>query len=449
MTLLLSLGAINKLTGEYVYPKIANKKGLYICPECNKDLILCQGEIRVYHFRHKIDSINPCNHYSNPTESQIHKDAKLLMKTLLEKKIKISFIRNCCSCQKNEEYEIMKMTETSKIELEYRFYYDGKKILDKTEIDKEYEKEFEFLSKPIEKKQFNKDFEIKKKENYETAKIPESPKTASQGQLICNFFSRRQPRHHEYLKIADVAYINDTNIIYIFEICHTSKTSSINRPEPWFEIDAKTLIKIANDNSLTLLEIPCIRCEKCDVCIQKFKIKELKILEKTSKIRDHINDILGSCESIVCKCFHRFNKDKREHAKRCPISLGIVKYTFHRHTDTYSDYLHNNKIIALFNEQFGNFRAVIGGYKGEIHVYIFDKSTHDENVVWLFKILKDTMWNHIEDLIWKYKISYYGTESRYIIYDLIQFSKTNISLYGDLEYAVSKKSISKLQELGN
>jgi len=443
MTQLLSLGAINKLTGEYVYPKIANKKDLYICPECNKDLILCQGEIRIYHFRHKIDSINPCNHYSNPTESQIHKDAKLLMKTLLEKKIKISFIRNCFSCQKNEEYEIMKMTETSKIELEYRFYYDGKKILDKTEIDKEYEKKFEYLLKPIEKKQFNKDFEIKKKENYETAKIPESPKTASHGcQLICNFFSRRQLRHHEYLKIADVAYINDTNIIYIFEICHTSKTSSINRPEPWFEIDAKTLIKIANDNSLTLLEIPCIRCEKCDVCIQKIKIKELKILEKTFKIREHINDILGSREPIVCKCLKHLNshslkiyKDKREHHEDCPISLGIVKYTFDRHTVTYNDYQHNNKIIELFNEQLGNFRAVIGGYKGVIHVYIFDKSTHDENVVRLFEILKDTMWNHIKVLIWKYKISYYGTESRYIIYDLIQFSKTNISLYGDLEYA--------------
>jgi competence CoiA-like predicted nuclease len=74
MSQLLSLGAINKLTGEYVYPKIANKKDEYICPECNKDLILVQGKIRVHHFRHKVDSINPCHHYSKPTESQIHKN---------------------------------------------------------------------------------------------------------------------------------------------------------------------------------------------------------------------------------------------------------------------------------------------------------------------------------------------------------------------------------------
>ena len=37
----LSLGAVNKHTGEYVYPKIANRKDKYVCPECNKDLTLC------------------------------------------------------------------------------------------------------------------------------------------------------------------------------------------------------------------------------------------------------------------------------------------------------------------------------------------------------------------------------------------------------------------------
>ena len=79
MTHLLSLGAINKQTGEYIYPKIANKKDEYICPDCNKDLIFCHGDIRAYYFRHKVDSVNPCHHYSNPSESQIHKDAKILL----------------------------------------------------------------------------------------------------------------------------------------------------------------------------------------------------------------------------------------------------------------------------------------------------------------------------------------------------------------------------------
>jgi hypothetical protein len=207
MTHALSLGSINKLTGEYVYPKIANKKDEYICPECNKDLILCQGKIKVHHFRHKIDSVNPCCHYSNPTETQIHKDAKLLLKKLLERKISISFSRNCCCCKKNEEFEIPEITETSVIQLEYRFEYNG-------------------------------------------------------------------------VKIADVAYIDDNEIIYIFEICNTHKTCSENRPEPWFEIHAETLIKIANananDDTLTSLQIPCIRCEKCEDCIEKEKYSIIK-----------------------------------------------------------------------------------------------------------------------------------------------------------------------------
>ena len=41
-----ALGAIDKITKGYVYPKIANKKDEYICPECDKDLILCKGKTR-------------------------------------------------------------------------------------------------------------------------------------------------------------------------------------------------------------------------------------------------------------------------------------------------------------------------------------------------------------------------------------------------------------------
>ena len=203
MSQLLNLGAINKFTGEYVYPKIANKKDEYICPECNKDLILCQGEIRVHHFRHKVDNINPCHYYSNPTETQIHKDAKFLLKNLLERKNPISFIRNCCCCKKNEEFEIPEISETSAIELEYRFEYNG-------------------------------------------------------------------------AKIADVAYIDNSVLLCIFEICNTHKTCSENRPEPWFEIDAENFIKLASNNNLNSLEIPCIRCEKCNDCVEKEKYDIIK-----------------------------------------------------------------------------------------------------------------------------------------------------------------------------
>lgn len=216
----ISLGAINKCTGEYVYPKIANKKNEYICVECSRDLTFCKGEQKTPYFRHKVNTINPCQHYEHPSESQIHKDAKALMKTLLERKTTISFVRQCCSCDEKHTSTIPKLTKSSNVQLEYRFDFNG-------------------------------------------------------------------------LKIADVAYVYKNDIVCIFEICNTHKTCSENRPEPWFEIDAKSLITIANDANLTSLEIPCIRCEKCEECIEN---------EKKQQKRDQINSKIKKL-NIMLKLF--------------------------------------------------------------------------------------------------------------------------------------------------
>jgi uncharacterized protein YkuJ len=206
---MLSLGAINKQTRQYVYPKIANKNDEYECPECRKELIVCKGEIRMHHFRHKIDSVHPCHHYSHPTESQIHKDAKQLMKTLLEQRVPLSFIRPCSTCKTVEEYEIPITTDSTSIHMEYRFEYQG-------------------------------------------------------------------------LKIADVAYRDENEFVCIIEICNTHKTNSEKRPEPWFEVDATTLLMMANDDNP--LQIPCIRSEKCDDCIhnekESNKLKECRVSMK-------------------------------------------------------------------------------------------------------------------------------------------------------------------------
>jgi ribosomal protein L37E/uncharacterized protein YkuJ len=119
---MLSIGAINKITKEYTHPIYANKNGQYICPECKKDLILCQGEIRVHHFRHKSE-IEPCNYFISPTETVLHKDAKEL--------ISITIKRKCRECSKaNIEIEIDHFENTIQAELEYRFEYNGTKIAD-------------------------------------------------------------------------------------------------------------------------------------------------------------------------------------------------------------------------------------------------------------------------------------------------------------------------------
>lgn len=289
MTHILSLGAINKVTGEYVYPKIANKKDEYICPECNKDLILCKGEIRVHHFRHKVDNVNPCHHYSNPTESQIHKDAKILLKNLLERKIPISFIRNCCCCKKNEEYEIPEISETSNIQLEYRFEYNG-------------------------------------------------------------------------VKIADVSYLEDGEILCIFEICNTHKTCSENRPEPWVEIDAITLIQMANDDSLTSLQIPCIRCEKCDYCIESEEIRlKIKNLEEEKKL---YNEYIIT-EQTLADTINAWAMTKEEKSKRRKHAKVIKKYEdkikiIHEELDKLRGI---NKPILTTQEKLDRLEQ---GYRGEI-----------------------------------------------------------------------------------
>jgi hypothetical protein len=189
------LGALNKQTRQYVYPAIASKQENYVCPECDKDLILRKGTIRVAHFAHCKDD-NPCHYYSKPTEAQVHKDAKLLLKRLLESGQQLLFRRKCPDCcgpnrDKPEEYEIPAYSSSSQIVIEHRFDYNGPKI-------------------------------------------------------------------------ADVAYLDNKELVAIFEICNTHRTAETARPEPWFEVDAYTLINSVNRGDT---HIDCIRHVLCDDCV--------------------------------------------------------------------------------------------------------------------------------------------------------------------------------------
>jgi len=325
MSKILPLGAINKKTREYVYPKVANKKDEYICPECNKDLILCKGKFIRPYFRHKMDSINPCHHYSNPSESQIHKDAKILLKNLLERKIPISFTRECCQCKIVEEFDIPEMTETSTIRMEYGFQYNGS------------------------------------------------------------------------LQVADVAYLDNGEIFTLFEICHTHKTCSEKRPEPWFEIDAEKLIRLANDDSLTSLQIPCIRCEKCEECIEmeNNKIRAHKnALEKYVRIKlgqkypvpdydENGRIVHGRIDFHANYCFAQytgvFGSDNDCDCGRCrgnndnDLEYGINN---------------NKKIIELFHDDFNKLSfplkkyVVIHSYKGAISAFIVSEEHYKKFDYW-------------------------------------------------------------------
>ena len=129
-----SLSAINTITGQHIFPKRANKVDHYICFDCHEDVIFCHGAIKEPYFRHYSDT-SCCNRYNHPGQSQIHKDAKIFMKDILQSGLHISVIRQCSSCNTEREIEIPSITETSTIELEYSFEYDGIKIADIAHID--------------------------------------------------------------------------------------------------------------------------------------------------------------------------------------------------------------------------------------------------------------------------------------------------------------------------
>lgn len=126
----MDFGAINKQTLQYVLPDKGTKSHKYICPDCNKDLILCKGKIRKAYFRHKVDKKDPCTYYTNPSETQIHKDAKLRLKELIKSK-NLKLNRYCCKCKKTKQHCMPEICDKSEICIEHKFEYnEGNKFAD-------------------------------------------------------------------------------------------------------------------------------------------------------------------------------------------------------------------------------------------------------------------------------------------------------------------------------
>ena len=224
-----SMGAINKTTSKYEYPRIACKTNEYRCPSCNNDVIFRKGEIKQPHFAHK-KSTNPCGYYTNPGESQIHKDGKLLMKTLLDNRRCINLYRICESCSYNKKNVLNIRSEE---------YTDNMSA----------EKEFKFV-------------------------------------------------HNESKKSADLALLENKEIKYIFEIHYTNKTREENRPEPWFEIEAETLIHETNTcknvNKKGEITIECIRYYKCVSCKYKEEVREKRLIkEREQKLERKELSLMG------------------------------------------------------------------------------------------------------------------------------------------------------------
>jgi hypothetical protein len=121
------MGAINVLTNEYEYPKIATKMNSYKCPCCENKVCFRKGKVKKPHFAH-LKSNHPCGYYDRPNETQIHKDAKMLIKTLLTNKKIIMFYRKCYYCNKTTK-DVLYISsddynDTTAV-IEHKFYYNG------------------------------------------------------------------------------------------------------------------------------------------------------------------------------------------------------------------------------------------------------------------------------------------------------------------------------------
>lgn len=127
-------GVLDKKTKEYVFLHEAKKHINYSCLDCKTDVILRAGKINRRHFAHKKKD---CGFYtikknSNyPGESQMHKDAKYRIESLINKNKTIKINTLCFQCNKIKKIKLVKNQGDLKAIQEHKFIYnDSNKFAD-------------------------------------------------------------------------------------------------------------------------------------------------------------------------------------------------------------------------------------------------------------------------------------------------------------------------------
>jgi hypothetical protein len=123
----INLGALCERTGIYTLPMEANKQDIYQCIGCKDKVFLKKGLIKRAHYCHYPSS--NCTYYIHSSESEIHKNAKLRIKSIFEQKCEVSFLRSCCMCKTSEQFDIPVLSDTSKIILEFSFKIENDKCV--------------------------------------------------------------------------------------------------------------------------------------------------------------------------------------------------------------------------------------------------------------------------------------------------------------------------------
>jgi hypothetical protein len=313
-----SMGAINKTTNKYEYPKIANKINKYKCPFCEKDVIFRNGKIKQPHFAH-YKSDNPCSYYEKPNETQVHKDAKLLMKTLLDNKNKILFYRECYECLLEEntifEYKITDndYNENTIASMEYRFNYNNSNRSADVAL--------------VENKDIKYIFEICYKNKTKEENRPEPWFEINSEKLINNINSVKNIDTNNEIRIE---CIRDYKCDYCKEVIENEENERIEREllrkkfEEEREIERKTVEEKREIERKTVEEKREIERIKQNEIMEREKENMRKFLEKDKRC--------GICNINYCKC-DKPNFIKNEYNKTICNSCKKYKCMCVRITD--------------------------------------------------------------------------------------------------------------------
>lgn len=318
------IGAVNKATNAYEFPYIANKKSKYKCFDCDQDVFLRKGKILRPHFAH-YKSDNKCNIFNKPSESQIHKSAKYIMKRLIENN-DLTIEKKCNNCDNKLVTKIPKYDKSYKCIIEYGFkLYGNQKYADVALIT------------------YDCDNELVIKYGFINKKYPFSKKIGK---------------------------------TYIFEVCYKHKTEEENRPEPWFEIDATNLVNIdLNMNDITLF---CQRNYTCKQCIKNKYIKDNKLKWELEK---YIRERLGQKYPEPEFEYTEFSFYSRR-VKHLRLEMGIGGGSY----DDKKYILKNKDIIEKFNDYFiidnEQKNVFLDCWKGLVTAYVISEKNYKKYDYW-------------------------------------------------------------------
>ena len=204
------------------------------------------------------------------------------------------------------------------------------------------------------------------------------------------------------LKIADLALVScpptEREITCIIEVCHTHATLETDRPEPWIEVNAKTILESSIDS---LDKLRCIRRYTCWNCKNQHIVNRAeKLSEGLTKSADkhcYLVELQENSDNI--DLFIRYRLGQRvfmnkegvfsldckitdecgeECNKECGKSCRGCYYLDDDEDDYNGDCPENAKMLNLFNDVWDvyNMKAIIRSWKSCVTAAFLHKSSN-------------------------------------------------------------------------